>query len=119
MGVLAAARLGGLLPLIEVVRLVARVEVIRLGDLGAPLGSDAATVVGISRSRFVSLVGLLGPVPTVDPSPALRFRNEPAGLGVARRQPPALLRLGRLLPLVVVPVLVATAARLVALGGVV
>gem|GEM_PF-4429695 len=116
---LAAARLGGLLTPVEVNRLLAPVEVVRLVDLVPSTRSDAATVVGIPRSRVVSLVGLLGPVLTVDPSLAFRFRDELAGLGVTRRQPPALLPLGRLLPLVVVTVLVATAARLVALGGVV
>ena len=125
LGVLAAARLGGLLPLVEVVRLAARVEVVRLAarvgvvrlvDLVAPVRSDAATVVGISRSRFV---GLLGPALAVGPSLAFRFRDELPCLGVARRQPPALLPLVRLLALVVVSVLVATVARLVVLGGVV
>ncbi|SFS09706.1 hypothetical protein SAMN05216559_3567 [Halomicrobium zhouii] len=114
-GVLAAARLGGLLAPVEVVRLV---------DLVPSIRSDAATVVGIPRSRFVGLVGLLGPVLTVDPSLTFRLRDELAGLGVARRQPPALLPLGRLLllvvvPVLVVPVLLVTASGLVVLGGVV
>jgi len=85
------------------------------------LGTDfvLVPVVGFGLGVGFALLVTLGFPLALGPLLAFVLRDELAGLGVARRQPLALVRSGRPVTPVVVPLLVATARCLVVLGGVV